>query len=305
LPVSGVLLLNKPAGITSNRALQISKRLLAATKAGHTGTLDPMAQGLLPICLGQATRFASALLQADKTYVATMRLGYVSNTGDAEGIIEQLVDPDAISAKLDVQKAADVVHTFLGQSSQIPPMYSALKKDGKTLYRYAREGITIAREPRDIFIHDISLDAWSGKEMTITVRCGSGTFIRTLAEDIAKKIGYKSAYLTALNRIGIGAFGLAQACTLEQLEQEPQVSRTRFLLPVDGLLQNMPCVILDSQEVSQFQQGQSIQKSTIANQRLREGMLRVYDENNHFLGLGAWQENDIFVPKKVLIMQEY
>jgi len=277
--------------------------LLAATKAGHTGTLDPMAQGLLPICLGQATRFSSALLQADKTYVATMKLGYVSNTGDAEGVVEQLVDPNVISAKLDIQQVADMVYTFLGQSSQIPPMYSALKKDGKALYRYAREGITIARQPREIFIHDISLDAWNEKEMTITVRCGSGTFIRTLAEDIASKIGYKSAYLTALNRIGIGPFGLAQACTLEQLEQESQISRARFLLPVDGLLQDMPCITLDSQEVSQFQQGQSIRKSTTANQRAQDGLLRVYDKNNNFLGLGAWQENNILTPKKVLLAQ--
>lgn len=298
------MLLNKPSGITSNRALQVSKRLLAATKAGHTGTLDPMAQGLLPICLGQATRFSSALLQADKTYVATMKLGYVSNTGDAEGVIEQLVDPDVISAKLDIQQVADVVHTFLGQSSQIPPMYSALKKDGKALYRYAREGITIERQPREIFIHDISLDTWNKGEMTITVRCGSGTFIRTLAEDIAKEMGYESAYLTALNRIGIGSFELSQSCTLKELEQEPPISRAQFLLPVDGLLQDMPSIMLNNQEVSQFQQGQAIRKLRAANQRPRQdGMLRVYDENNYFLGLGAWQENDTLIPKKVLLAQ--
>lgn len=298
------MLLNKPSGITSNRALQVSKRLLAATKAGHTGTLDPMAQGLLPVCLGQATRFSSALLQADKTYTATMKLGYVSNTGDAEGVIEQLIDPDVISAKLDIQQVADVVHTFLGQSSQIPPMYSALKKDGKALYRYAREGITIERQPREIFIHDISLDAWSKREMTITVRCGSGTFIRTLAEDIAKKMGYESAYLTALNRISIGSFELSQSCTLKELEQEPQISRTRFLLPVDGLLQDMPRIMLNNQEVSRFQQGQAIRKLVAANQQpQQDGMLRVYDENNYFLGLGAWQESDTLVPKKVLLAQ--
>ncbi len=304
MPVNGILLLNKPSGITSNRALQVSKRLLAATKAGHTGTLDPMAQGLLPICLGQATRFSSALLQADKTYVATMKLGYVSNTGDAEGIIEQLIDPDVISAKLDIQQVADVVHTFLGQSSQIPPMYSALKKDGKALYRYAREGITIERQPREIFIYDISLDTWNKREMTITVRCGSGTFIRTLAEDIAKKMGYESAYLTALNRIGIGSFELSQSCTLKELEQESQISRARFLLPVDGLLQDMPRIMLNNQEVSQFQQGQAIRKLIAANQQPQQGgMLRVYGENNYFLGLGAWQENDTLVPKKVLLAQ--
>ncbi|MDT8364778.1 MAG: tRNA pseudouridine(55) synthase TruB [Nitrosomonas sp.] len=299
--VNGVFLLNKPTGITSNRALQISKQLLAAAKAGHTGTLDPMAQGLLPICLGQATRFSSALLQADKTYVATMRLGYASNTGDAEGTIEQLVNVDAISAKLNFQHITDAVYSFLGKSSQIPPMYSALKKDGKALYRYAREGITIARKPREIFIYDISIDTWSGKEMTITVRCGSGTFIRTLAEDIAKKIGYGGAYLTTLVRIGIGPFGLAQANTLEQLEQEPQISRTRFLQPVDCLLQDLPHTTLDSQEVWQFQQGQAIRKATTANHQLQDGMLRVYDENNHFLGLAVWQENETLVPKKVLL----
>lgn len=260
-----------------------------------------MAQGLLPICLGQATRFSSALLQADKTYIATMRLGYISNTGDAEGSIEQLVDPTAISAELDAQQIADVLRTFLGKSSQIPPMYSALKKDGKALYRYAREGITIARPPREIFIHAISLDAWNSKEMTVTVRCGSGTFIRTLAEDIAKRIGYESAYLTTLIRTGIGSFSLTEAYTLEQLEREPQISRVRFLLPADGLLQKLPCITLNSEEALRFQQGQAIKKSITVNQQSQDGMLRVYDENKNFLGLGAWQENEMLAPKKVLL----
>lgn len=301
VPVNGILLLNKPTGITSNRALQTSKRLLAATKAGHTGTLDPMAQGLLPICFGQATRFSSALLQADKTYVATMKLGYASNTGDADGIIEKLIDPDDVSSRMNSEHVSATVQTFLGRSSQIPPMYSALKKNGKALYRYAREGIIVARQPREIFIHEISLDAWNGEEMTITVRCSSGTFIRTLAQDIASKIGYKSAYLTALNRIGIGSFKLDQSYTLEQLEHEPPASRTRFLLPVDAFLQDLPCITLDDQEVSQFQRGQAIRKLVIGDQQRQNGMLRVYDENCHFLGLGAWQENDVFAPKRVLL----
>jgi tRNA pseudouridine55 synthase len=296
------LLLNKPSGITSNRALQISKRLLEASKAGHTGTLDPMAQGLLPICLGEATKFSSALLSADKKYVATLKLGYVSNTGDAEGDIVQLECVDSDTDRLNYQQAVQILRTFLGRSSQIPPMFSALKRDGKPLYSYAREGITVERQAREIVIHDIILDAWSGSEMTVTVNCGSGTYIRTLAEDIGKALGYGGAYLTALSRIGIGSFDLSQACSLDQIEASPQPSRKQLLYPIDSLLMDIPAVILDEVDVLRLQQGQRIQKDMTQITLPLNTKLRLYDTRNIFLGLGERISLETIAPKRLMVL---
>lgn len=298
---NGVFLLNKPSGISSNRALQISKRLLTANKAGHTGTLDPMAQGLLPICLGEATKFSSALLGADKTYVAVMRLGYVSNTGDAEGDIMLATGTNAMTAELNSQQVSAVLSTFLGRSSQIPPMFSALKKKGKPLYYYAREGIAVERQAREIVIHDISLDAWSGSEMTVTVRCGSGTYIRTLAEDIGKALGYGGAYLTALTRTGIGPFELSQACHLDQLEADPQVSREQFLYPVDTLLSDLPAIVLDDIEALQLKQGQKIRKVMTDTDLPANSRLKLYDSGGRFLGLGELIGLEAIAPKRLMM----
>jgi tRNA pseudouridine55 synthase len=296
------LLLNKPTGITSNRALQISKRLLAASKAGHTGTLDPMAQGLLPICLGEATKFSSALLGADKKYAATLKLGYVSNTGDAEGDIVQLDRTDSDADRLDYRQVVQILRTFLGRSSQIPPMFSALKRHGKPLYSYAREGVTVERQAREIVIHDIILNAWSGSEMTVTVSCGSGTYIRTLAEDIGKALGYGGAYLTALSRIAIGPFDLSQAYSLDQIEALPQPSRKQLLYPVDSLLMDIPAVILDEVDVFHLQQGQRIQKDMARITLPLNTKLRLYDTSNIFLGLGERVSLGTIAPKRLMVL---
>ena len=300
--ISGVLLLNKPSGITSNRALQISKRLLSAAKAGHTGTLDPMAQGLLPICLGEATKFSSALLNVEKTYVASFKLGYISNTGDAEGEITQVADSDANPP--DFQQITEVLKSFLGRSNQIPPMFSALKQHGKPLYRYAREGITVERKAREIIIHTLTLDALSGYEMTITVRCSSGTYIRTLAEDIGKVLGYGGAYLTALSRTEVGHFNLSQACNLEQLESEVSAHRQKFLYPVDSLLRDLPSMVFEDNEVLRLQQGQKIRKDMPRYELPIGTKLKLYDCQNIFLGLGEWIEPGIIVPRRMISLCE-
>lgn len=298
---SGVLLLNKPTGISSNRALQICKRLLSAAKAGHTGTLDPMAQGLLPICLGEATKFSSALLHADKTYIATLKLGYISNTGDAEGEIIRVADPDL--GLPDDQKIIAVLQTFLGRSTQIPPMYSALKRHGKPLYRYAREGVTVERPPREIMIYQLSLDSLTNLEMVLTVRCSSGTYIRTLAEDIGKALGFGGAYLTGLSRTSVGHFDLAQSCTLDQLEAASPAARSQFLSPVDSLLPDLPAVILNNEEAIHLRQGRFVvRKNTIEHDNLPlNSRLKLYNETGEFLGLGELLDLVTIVPKRMVV----
>ncbi len=296
------MLLNKPSGISSNRALQISKRLLSAAKAGHTGTLDPMAQGLLPICLGEATKFSSVLLGVDKTYVASLRLGYISNTGDAEGEIRRVVDLNINPP--DFGRVTGVLQTFLGRSSQIPPMFSALKQHGKPLYRYAREGITVERKAREIVVHAVSLDILSGCEMTITIRCSSGTYIRTLAEDIGKALGYGGAYLTALSRIGVGHFDLSQACDLDQLESEIFANRHKFLYPIDSLLNDIPVMVLDDNEALRLRQGQKIRKNMSRYGLPVNTKLKLYDGRNVFLGLGEQIDPEVIVPRRMISSHE-
>lgn len=296
---SGVLLLNKPVGISSNRALQISKRLLSATKAGHTGTLDPMARGLLPICLGEATKFSSALLNVDKAYIASLKLGYISNTGDAEGEIRQVTNSSVCPP--DSRRVIAILQTFLGQSNQIPPMFSALKLRGRPLYQYAREGITIERKAREIVIYDISLNALSGFEMKIAVRCSSGTYIRTLAEDIGKALGYGGAYLTALSRTDVGHFNLSHACSLDQLESETPANRNKFLYPVDSLLDDIPSLAFDDDEAARLLQGQSIRRDAQQFQLPFNTKLRLYDSQNVFLGLGEWADSGVIAPKRMIV----
>lgn len=295
---SGVLLLNKPVGISSNRALQISKRLFSTRKAGHTGTLDPMAQGLLPICLGEATKFASALLNVDKAYIASFKLGYMSNTGDAEGEIKQVAKSNVDLPSS--QQVVTILQTFLGRSNQIPPMFSALKLHGKPFYQYAREGIIIERKEREIIIHSISLNALSGMDVTITVHCSSGTYIRTLAEDIGKALGYGGAYLTALSRTDVGHFSLPQACSLDQLESEEPGDRYKFLYPVDSLLNDIPSLTFDDKEVTRLLQGQQVRRTIQESPFLLNTKLRLYNSQNIFLGLGEWIDAQTIAPRRMI-----
>ncbi|NRF69839.1 tRNA pseudouridine(55) synthase TruB [Aquincola sp. S2] len=245
----GVLLLDKPLGWTSNDALQKAKWLLRAEKAGHTGTLDPLATGLLPLCFGAATKFSQVSLDADKAYRATLRLGQRMSTGDLEG---ELVDERPV----DVDRAAidAACARFTGPIEQVPPMHSAIKKDGKALYEYARAGLEVERTPRRVTIHSIDIVDWQHETLVIDVRCSKGTYIRTLAEDIGEALGC-GAHLAALRRTGTGALTLADALTLEQLEAMDEAAREAHLLPPDALLTDWPSLQLDGGEAGRFLSG--------------------------------------------------
>jgi tRNA pseudouridine55 synthase len=252
-PVHGVLLLDKPLGLSSNDALQKVKWLLRAEKAGHTGTLDPLATGVLPLCFGSATKFSQLHLDADKTYLAVARLGVKTSTGDAEGDVIE-TRPVEVSP----EQVAAVEKRFTGPIQQVPPMYSALKKDGKPLYEYARAGVEIERPARDVEIFELKValaQAESAPQaIEIVAKCSKGTYIRTLGEDIGEALGC-GAHLTALRRIATGDFGIAQCVTLAALEAMTEDQRLDCLLPVDALLAQHQRVMLDAQNAGRFLSG--------------------------------------------------
>jgi tRNA pseudouridine55 synthase len=248
-PVHGVLLLDKPLGWSSNDALQKAKWLLRAEKAGHTGTLDPLATGLLPLCFGAATKFSQVSLDADKAYRATLRLGQRMSTGDLEG---ELVEERPVRVDRLMVEAACA--RFTGQIDQVPPMHSALKKDGKALYEYARAGIEVERPSRSIRIHGLDIVEWHDATLVIDVRCSKGTYIRTLAEDIGQALGC-GAHLAALRRTGSGPLAVADAVTLEQLEAMTEAERDALLLAPDALLRDWPSLSLDHDEAGRFLTG--------------------------------------------------
>ena len=250
--VDGVLLLDKPIGATSNAALQSARRLFNAAKAGHTGTLDPLATGLLPLCFGQATKFAGELLDADKTYAATLRLGVTTDTADAEG--RQLVTRPVQVSQAQLEA---VLQRFAGEIMQVPPMHSALKRNGKPLYEYARQGIELERTPRRVLIHAIALCNFSDESLSIRVDCSKGTYIRTLAEDIGEALGC-GAHLTALRRTRIGDLRLEQAVTLADLEVLTLSQRDALLSPADALLLNVPRADLSGADAEHLLHGQAI-----------------------------------------------
>ena len=252
-PVHGVLLLDKPLGLSSNQALQKAKWLLRAEKAGHTGTLDPLATGVLPLCFGAATKFSQQHLDADKTYETTVRLGLKTSTGDAEGDVIAVREMSCTPGMV-----VEVLDRFMGPISQVPPMHSALKKDGKPLYEYAREGETVEREARNVVIHDLDLldmqlqgDA---PFLRLRVRCSKGTYIRTLGEDIAEALGC-GGHLSALRRVVTGPFAQAQCVSLVQLEAMDEVQRMAALQPVDCLLPGYTEVQLDKDSTDRFLNG--------------------------------------------------
>ncbi|WP_310447864.1 tRNA pseudouridine(55) synthase TruB [Thiobacillus sp.] len=286
-PIDGVLLLNKPVGITSNAALQKAKWLLNAKKAGHTGTLDPFADGLLPLCFGEATKFSAYLLDADKHYRATMRLGITTTTGDPEG--EILAERPVASGCDDIQA---VLPRFRGETEQIPPMHSALKHQGRPLYEYARAGIEIERPPRKVRINALDLVECAPPVVVFDVQCSAGTYIRTLAQDIGAALGC-GAHLTGLARTAVGGFQLAQAHSLTALEALPAAERTSLLLPLDAMLTHLPVVDLSADETTALIQGRSV---PFALQQ--QGLVRLYAPGNDFIGLaeaGAGQ----LVPRRL------
>lgn len=290
-PINGVLLLDKPIGFSSNQALQKAKWLLQAAKAGHTGTLDPLATGLLPLCFGEATKFAHFLTDADKTYIATIKLGVTTTTGDAEGEYltvsdRHILEPEFIAA----------CQPFIGEISQMPPMYSALKHEGKPLYEYARAGIHIERKSRNVRIYKIKHNAFADNIATITVTCSKGTYIRTLAEDIGNKLGC-GAHLIGLRRTATANYDIADAITLEQFESLSEDARNTALLPADSAIFHLPAITLDEDSSFYLSQGQSVWQSG----KILPGYLRLYNQNQVFLGLGELGLDGKIAPKRLIV----
>jgi len=250
--IDGVLLLDKGVGLSSNAALQRARRLYRAEKAGHTGTLDPLASGLLPICFGEATKFAHMLLEGDKTYAATVRLGVTTTTGDAEG---DPVDQRPVSvSRADIDAALD---RFVGSIAQIPPRHAALKYRGRNYYEYAREGIDIPRVAREVIIHELKLHRWTPPDVELGVRCGKGTYVRVLAEDLGTALGC-GAHLAALRRLASGGFDVGEAMSLEALDALDDDARDARLLPVDTLLASLPRLDLEPGDAWCLERGQAI-----------------------------------------------
>ena len=288
--VNGVLLLDKPLGFSSNQALQKVKWLYSAAKAGHTGTLDPLATGLLPICLGEATKFAQYVTDADKTYFATIKLGTTTTTGDAEGEVLTTAP-----VKVTHTQFQAVCQQFIGEISQVPPMYSALKHEGKALYEYARAGVDIERQARIITIKNIEVNAFEGDIAQITVTCSKGTYIRTLAEDIGAALGC-GAHLIGLRRTESAGYCLPQAVTIELLEAMSIEAREVLLLPVDSAIVSLPKVNLNPDAAYYLMQGQAVWQAG----KSPNGDLRLYDEQNNFLGLGCLQDDGKITPKRLI-----
>ncbi|MFZ2303027.1 MAG: tRNA pseudouridine(55) synthase TruB [Gallionella sp.] len=305
-PLDGVLLFDKPLDLSSNTALQKVRRLFQAEKAGHTGTLDPLATGLLPICFGEATKFSNALLDADKTYRARLRIGQTTTTGDAEG--EVIAEHPVEIEQADVDS---VLEKFRGEIQQLPPMHSALKHKGKPLYEYIRKGETIERELRNVVIYELVLNSFGGKElpppnlppvgggtiapspfggglgrgfeMDITVRCSKGTYIRTLAEDIGAALGC-GAHLTGLRRTAIAHFDLGNAYNWQQLEAMTEAERDACVLPPEALMPGMPRLQLDAVQIKRLAQGQRLGLDT----GLPDGKVSLYGAQG-FIGVGLLQ----------------
>lgn len=295
VPVDGLLLLNKPEGLTSNQALQRVKRLLNAKKAGHTGSLDPAATGMLPLCFGEATKVCPYLLNADKTYRVTAKLGIATDTGDADGKeINSLPVPTKSS-----EEWAEVLQTFMGESEQIPPMYSALKKDGKRLYELARKGLTVERASRPIRVDEIELLELAGTRLVFRVHCSKGTYIRVLVEDIARSVG-TVAHTARLHREVVGDFRAQDMLDLSALEAEAAdgalVLQKRLMAP-DTALAGFPAITLSADDGQRFSMGQALDGHDTGS----SGLVRVYSDEPRFLGVGELSEDGTIAPRRVFL----
>ncbi len=286
--VDGVLLLDKPIGLTSNDALQKVRRLFSAAKGGHTGTLDPLASGLLPLCFGEATKFSADLLDADKTYEAELKLGVTTDSGDAEGEI-------IATAAVDVEKSDifRVLPQFTGDIRQIPPMHSAIKRNGRPLYELARKGIEVEREPRAVTIHAIDVLSLAGDVLSLRVACSKGTYIRVLAADIGKALGC-GAHLTGLRRTVVGDLGLAGSVTLAELEALDEAGRSEHLKPVDALLHSLPLVTVAGEAAERFRHGNPVDLAAGL-----AGKIRVYADGR-LIGIGEPGADGRLWPKRLV-----
>jgi tRNA pseudouridine55 synthase len=292
-PVSGILLLDKPLGLSSNHALQRVKRLYDARKAGHTGSLDPLADGMLPICFGDATKLSAFLLDADKHYWFRVKLGETTATGDTEGVVLKVRPIDDVTP----DQIEQVLQKFAGEIQQLPPMYSALKHKGKRLYELAREGVEVEREPRTVRIYSLALGEVNLPEFELRVHCSKGTYVRTLAEDIGEALGC-GAHVTALRRTGVGPYTGFEMYSMEMLEQTAEQGKPaidRLLLPIDTALSDWPEVRVNADTAFYLKQGQAV----LVPRAPTEGWVRIY-EGETFLAVGQVQEDGRIAPKRLM-----
>lgn len=290
--IDGIILLNKSEGMTSNTALQKTKRLLGAQKAGHTGSLDPLATGMLPLCFGEATKVCQFLLDADKCYQATGLLGIKTNTADATGQVIASMDNFAITE----EELLSVLMQHTGYIKQVPSMFSALKFNGTPLYRFAREGINVERKAREILIRDLQLNAFDGRQFSITVNCSKGTYIRNLVEDIGDALGV-GAHVTRLHRVYTSGFEDMPMYSLAELESMTLSERIECLFPMDRAINYLEHVTLLADEVVTIRQGRLV-KNKLGGERL--DCVRLYDEKSQFIGLGERNTQGEIKAKRLL-----
>lgn len=292
-PINGIVLLDKPYEISSNKALQIVKRLYNAQKAGHTGSLDPLATGMLPICFGEATKISAFLLNADKRYSFDCKLGAMTSTGDVEGEVLKTAPVPTLS-EIEINS---ILEQFLGEIDQVPPMYSALKQDGKRLYELARKGIEVERKARRITIYDLQLINYTQDTLSLEVQCSKGTYVRTLAEDIGNKIGC-GAFVSRLHRISVNPFpvdGMITLDSLRELQDQGEDALNEILLPLDSAVPDWPAITLTDDMVFYFRRGQQLMLSG----ENYNALVKVYDPSGIFIGIAQGDGCGNFSPKRV------
>ncbi len=292
-PINGIVLLDKPYEISSNKALQIVKGIYKAQKAGHTGSLDPLATGMLPICFGEATKISAFLLDADKRYSFDCKLGKITSTGDVEGEILKT----APVPNLTEQEIKAVLQKFLGEINQVPPMYSALKQDGKRLYELARKGIEVERKSRKVTIYDLQLISHTADTLSLEVQCSKGTYVRSLAEDIGNEIGC-GAFVSRLHRISVNPFPVDGMVTLDyirQLQEDGDDALHKILLPMDCGVPEWPAISLTEDMVFYFRRGQQLMLSG----KNFDSLVKVYDPDGVFIGIAQGDGSGSFSPKRV------
>jgi len=297
-PLTGIIVVDKPTGRSSNHVLQQVKRLFNAQKAGHTGNLDPLATGVLPICLGEATKLSGYLLDGDKRYLVTCRLGIATDSADSDGqVIAETDIPELTESMLE-----EAIKSQLGEQQQIPPMFSALKVNGQPLYKLARQGIEVERKARTVYLHQITLLDWNTTEFTLDVTCSKGTYIRTLVEQISEKLG-TLGHVTMLRRIESAGYLIEQSVSIEQIEQWAEAGLPELdkaLLPSEEALPTWPRVSVTGEQAEALRQGQKIQ----IQQAFEQHQVRLFDEKECFLGLGEMSETGTISPKRVFVIPD-